>query len=184
MELKERLAERVKQPSENEWLEFKHNYHSAKKIGEYISALSNAACLHGREFGYLVFGFEDATHRVIGTAFKAKTGRVKKDDLTHWLAQRLRPRIDFEVEEFDYNGKHISMYIIPATGNQPVEFMQQAHIRVASNNRKLDDFPEKARKIWKKEPTQKFENGLLSAVDEARKLCLIVKSRIPVTIQN
>ena len=28
-------------------------------VGEYISALSNSACLKTRDFGYLIFGIED-----------------------------------------------------------------------------------------------------------------------------
>lgn len=160
-QLQQLLEELVKQPRESEWVEFKHNFHSAEEIGERISALSNGACLHHQDFGYLVFGVEDASHQIIGTSFKAKTAQHKKEDLEHWLAQRLNPRIDFEIQEFDYNGKHISMYIIPATHNQPVEFMHNAYIRVATITRKLNEFPEKARKIWKKGPVKIFEERIV-----------------------
>jgi len=145
---------------ESEWVEFKHNYHSDKEIGERISALSNGACIHNKDFGYLIFGVEDTTHKVIGTTFRPKTKKRKREDIEHWLAQRLKPRIDFEIEEFDYNDCHITIFIIPATFNQPVEFKHEAYIRVASITRKLNEFPEKARKIWKKGPVTVFEDGL------------------------
>jgi predicted HTH transcriptional regulator len=64
--------------SENEWIEFKHNFHSCEEIGETISALSNAACIHGQAFGYLVFGIQDKTREVVGTDLKAKSHKKGK----------------------------------------------------------------------------------------------------------
>ena len=160
MQLKALLDELVKQPYESEWVEFKHNFHSPKEIGERISALSNGACIHGQDYAYLVFGVEDVTHRIIGTTFKAKSHKKGKEDLEHWLAQRLDPRIDFEVFEFDYDDdRHICMFIIPATKERPVHFQHQAYIRVASITRKLEDFPEKEAKIWRKRKVS-FENDI------------------------
>jgi len=150
-QLKALLEELVKQPNESEWVEFKHNFHSPEEIGQRISALSNGACIHGQDYGYLVFGIEDRTHKIIGTTFKAKSHKKGKEDLEHWLAQRLDPRIDFEVLEFDYDAtRHISIYIIPATKERPVHFMHQAYIRVNTITRKLEDFPDKEAKIWRR----------------------------------
>jgi hypothetical protein len=44
------LHELRKLPNETEWVEFKANYADPQEIGEYISALSNAAALCGLEF--------------------------------------------------------------------------------------------------------------------------------------
>ncbi len=151
------LEDLVKQPKESEWVEFKYNFHSHEEIGRLLSALSNGACIHNQEYGYLVFGVEDQTHQIVGTTFKAKSAQIGKEELEHWLAQRLNPRIDFEIYEFEYETKGISMFIIPATHNQPVEFQHQAYIRVGSISRKLNEFPEKARKIWKRGPSLAFE---------------------------
>ncbi len=52
------LCELVSLPSEKEFLEFKSNYCSSQEIGEYISALSNSACLNNKSHGYLIFGIE------------------------------------------------------------------------------------------------------------------------------
>jgi len=35
-------------PKECEWVEFKEGSESPQEIGEYISALSNSACYHGK----------------------------------------------------------------------------------------------------------------------------------------
>lgn len=159
-QLKELVNELVKQPNESEWVEFKLNFHSAEEIGERISALSNGACIHNQPFGYLVFGIEDKTHAVKGTTFKAKSYLKGNEDLEHWLATRLNPRIDFTVHEFDYNtDRHISIYVIPAAKAQPVEFLHHAYIRVGSITRKLNEFPQKQAKIWKKE-TIAFEKEI------------------------
>lgn len=153
-QLKELLNELVKQPTESEWVEFKLNFHSEQEIGERISALSNGACIHNKPFGYLVFGVEDGTHNIKGTTFKAKSQKKGGEDLEHWLATRLNPRIDFTVHEFDYDAaRRISIFVIPATKNQPVEFVNQSYIRVGSLTKKLNNFPQKQAKIWKKDNT-------------------------------
>ena len=72
-QLKKLLEDLIRHPYECEWIEFKHNFHSPEEIGEDISALSNGACLHNQPHGYLVFGVQDKTHKIIGTSFKAKT---------------------------------------------------------------------------------------------------------------
>lgn len=165
--LQQLLTKLIQQPKECEWLEFKHNYHSDNEIGERISALSNAACIHHQPFAYLIYGIEDETHNVLGTTFKPKSaksksdkGKESKEELEHWLAQRLNPRIDFTIEEFEYNGKNIALFQIPATYNQPVEFMHIAYVRVSSITRKLSEFPEKARKIWRNSSNNLFEERI------------------------
>jgi len=56
-------------PREQEWFEFKANWFEPNVLGEYISALANAAAYHGRDFGYFVWGIEDKTHAIVGTNF-------------------------------------------------------------------------------------------------------------------
>lgn len=146
------INELVKQPHESEWVEFKLNFHSADEIGERISSLSNGACIHNQNVGYLVFGIEDQTHIIKGTTFKAKSQKKGGEDLEHWLTSRLNPKIDFTVYEFDYDAtRHISLYVIPAAKNQPVEFLHQSYIRIGSITKKLNEYPEKQAKIWKRD---------------------------------
>ena len=168
------INELTSQPKENEWIEFKHNFHSPDEIGERISGVSNSACIHKKPVGYLVFGVENETHRIIGTDFHAKNFKKGNEELENWLATRLNPRIEFSIHEFDYEeGKHISLFIIPAAQNRPVKFLHQAYIRVGSITRKLSDFEEKERKIWNKNNYQ-LENDItksnLSSSDVIRLL--------------
>ena len=64
--LKEQIANLKK---ENRYLEFKSNYQDYRRLGKYISALSNGACLDHQDFAYLYFGVEDESLQVKGTSF-------------------------------------------------------------------------------------------------------------------
>lgn len=152
----------VKQPRESEWVEFKHNYHSAEEIGERISALANGACLHNQPFGYLVYGIEDKTHKIIGTTFNIKTAKKGKEDIESWLINRLEPKIDFRAHYFEYRkGINISLLIIPTAVNRPVGFLHKSYIRISSYTRILNEFPEKEAKIWRKEPIKPLEEQVI-----------------------
>ena len=51
-------------PHETEWAEFKVNHREPQTIGEYVSALSNAAALHGKVHAYIMWGVENGTHDI------------------------------------------------------------------------------------------------------------------------
>src|SRR5690606_32612788 len=159
-QLIELINELVKQPHESEWVEFKHNFHSEDEIGKRISALANGACINNQDFGYLVFGVEDGTHAVLGTSFKPKRHKKGNEELEHWLAQRLDPRIDFIIHEFNYDeNRKLAVFVIPAAQNRPVDFSHNAYIRVGSITRKLAEFPAKEAKIWQKK-SKPFEDEI------------------------
>lgn len=165
------LKKLISLPKENEWVEFKHNYHSEDEIGERISAIANSACLDNRAFGYLVFGVDNDTHDIVGTTFKPTLKKVGNNELENWLIQNLTPHIDFRIHEFQCDGKDIALFEIPSAENQPVDFKKIAYIRVGSITRKLADFPSKERKIWNNVKI-KFESSVAlsecSAIDVVR----------------
>lgn len=159
-DLQHLLKSLVSHKRENEWVEFKKNFHSPEEIGETISALSNGACLHNQPRGYLVFGVENETYGIIGSTFKPKSEKIKNEELENWICQRLNPRIDLRIFEFEYEGKYLSLFEIPAVSNQPLTFLNVAYIRVGSINRKLRDFPDKERKIWGKNKDSNYEKEI------------------------
>ena len=65
-------------PHETEWVEFKHNDAEPEEIGEYVSALSNSSALLGKEAGYVVWGIENETHKIVGTSFKPRSPAVSE----------------------------------------------------------------------------------------------------------
>jgi ATP-dependent DNA helicase RecG len=144
------LARLLALAKENEYVEFKANNQDPDEIGKRLSALANGAALLGQKFGYLIFGIADDTHKVLGTDFKASQAKKGNEELENWLAQRLNPRIDFRIYEFQFQDKAISLFHIPAAEGQPVSFQHIDYIRVGSLTRTLKDFPEKERKLWQK----------------------------------
>jgi len=147
-------------PGENEWIEFKQSNMNPEEVGKRISALSNGACLSNQPYGYLIFGVEDESKKVVGTESHFKQQKKGNEELEHWLAQRLNPRIDFRVYDFEHNNHKVSLLQIPSATNQPVRFFHEAYIRVGSYTRLLKEFPEKERKIWLNTPQEVFETKI------------------------
>ncbi len=88
------VHELCKLPRETEWVEFKVKDAEPQTIGEYLSALANAAALTGKAFAYLVWGVRDKDHTVVGTAFAPRAARVGNEELENWLLRLLEPKID------------------------------------------------------------------------------------------
>lgn len=144
------LIERLRaEPQETEWLEFKANRYESQEIGEYLSALANAAAVHGKPKGYLVFGIENATHTVVGTDFDPERMKAKGNQLLLiWLAVGLQPNVGFENFVTTISGKRVVIFAINPAFDRPVRFYGEAHIRVGSSKTALSKNPEKERIIW------------------------------------
>ena len=93
------VTELRKLPSETTWLEFKVNNSNPQEIGEYISALANAAALEGKPSAYMIWGISDDDHEVVGTTFRPNEQKIGNEELENWLVQRLTPRINFRFSE-------------------------------------------------------------------------------------
>ncbi len=173
-ELKKLIANLIILPFETEWVEFKENVFNPDDIGEYISALANSACLHDKNEAFLVFGIEDKTHKIKGTKVNLKNKKVGNEELENWFARHLNPRVDYEILNLEFDNLPISMIKIYPSYNQPVRFKGTAFIRVGSYKKKLSNFPEKERKIWKRTQEYEFETGICQEdVDEDTVLKLI-----------
>lgn len=94
-------------PHETDWVEFKTNYRDPHAIGEYISALANAAALHGKAHAYMLWGIENGTHVIAGTNFSPATAKKGNEPLETWLLRLLNPRIDFRFYEVMADGGRV-----------------------------------------------------------------------------
>lgn len=102
-------------PAETEIVEFKkaENSFSDTDLGEYFSALSNEANLRGVAMGWLVFGVDNNTHKVLGTNYKPT--RPSLDEMKKKVADQTTNRITFDdIYEVKYEGKRVVMFQIPA----------------------------------------------------------------------
>lgn len=163
-ELEQKLAELVALPQECEWVEFKSSYADPQLIGEYLSALSNAAALHRQSHGYIVWGVEDGSHSIKGTSFTPRqTKGMGNDDLEPWLARLLSPRMEFRIFEFPAgDNKPVVLFQVQAANSSPVAFSGREYIRVGSHKKPLMEFKEKERELWKilSAPNEDWSEGI------------------------
>lgn len=162
-----------KLPRETEWVEFKANRAEAEEVGEYLSALSNSAVLAGKAFAYMVWGIDDVTHEIVGTEFSPLAAKVGNEELENWLLRLLSPKIHFRFFEFEADGRKLVLLEIGRAFRHPVQFQNQEFIRVGSYKKKLKDFSEKERELWRIFDQIPFENLVATeevASDEVLKL--------------
>ena len=138
-----------KLPKETEWVEFKLNDADPEDIGEYLSALANSAALCGKAFAYLAWGIEDSSHDIAGTKFSPATAKIGNEELENWLLRLLSPKIHFRFLEFELNGASIVLLEIGRAFRHPVQFKGQEFIRVGSYKKRLKEFAEKERELWR-----------------------------------
>lgn len=176
-EIHRTLDRLLKLPKECEWVEFKMNLKTHEEIGEYISALSNGACLLNEPFGYLVFGVNDETLTPEGTSFHPKMHKVGNEELEHWLIQRLSPKIEVTLLETNYHGKDIAIFRIQAAFSQPTCFLHKDYVRIGSITRALKEFPEKEKRIWSQGPKQLFEKEVALDVQTAAEVVSLLDTQ-------
>lgn len=160
-------------PRETEWVEFKVNDAEPQAIGEYISALANAAALAGKASAFLVWGVRDDDHACVGTTFKPSSARRGNEELESWLLRLLEPKIDFRFNTVEIDGQRIVVLELQRAARHPVRFSGQEFIRVGSCKKKLKDFPEKERELWRIFDQIPFEDGIAAehvSADEVLRL--------------
>lgn len=167
--LKEQIATLKK---ENRYLEFKSNYQDYNRLGKYISALSNGACLDHQDFAYLYFGVEDGTLLVKGTTFDvAKQKAEGNQSLEIYLRRMVSPKITFEIDEFQYEGKlKIVVFVIPAAVKEPTCYMGKPYIRVDSHVTELTPYTDWMREIYMTDidwSAQIIEEATMDSLDPA-----------------
>ena len=147
-------------PRESEWVEFKRDYADPQGIGEYISALANGAALKGKPSAYLVWGVENSTHDAVGTDFSLLSAKKGNEPLENWLLRSLAPRIDFGFHEVEIEGRRLALLEIDRASQLPVSFSGVEFIRVGSAKKKLKEYPEKERELWRIFDRIRFEDGV------------------------
>jgi predicted HTH transcriptional regulator len=143
------LNELRKLPAETPWLEFKENNSKPEDIGQYLSALSNAAALHGKSSAYMVWGVSDLAHEITGTDFKPATAKKGNEDLESWLLRLLSPRLHFRFFEMAVGGKPVVLLEIPRAHSKPTQFQGDEFIRVGSYRKRLKEYPDIERALWR-----------------------------------
>jgi ATP-dependent DNA helicase RecG len=149
-ELKNLLNELRDLPRETEWVEFKSStIKPDEKLGDYISGLSNAACVNNQSFAWLVLGIDNNDHTVIGTNYNFKARKHGNDDLEFWIRRFLTPSIRFDYFEFMIDAQHkIELFRIPAAVGEPTNFQGKPSIRIGTSLTHLKEYTHYAKIIY------------------------------------
>lgn len=137
----------VSRDDEEEWFEFKENWFEPHEIGEYISAMSNAAAMHGEEMAYFVWGVNNETHKITGTNINYQKD-YKKEPFQHYLARQTSPDIGFKFCELEINEKRVVLLKIPAATKVPTAFDGTRYIRIGSSKESVLKYPEREAQLF------------------------------------
>lgn len=182
------------QHKESEVVEFKkaENNFDFDDLGKYFSALSNEANLRALPFAWLVFGYDEKKHEIVGTSYKDGEGALNKvkHDLTNNMSdgQTFREIIPVEVD-----GKRILMFKIPASPRnivmkwKGIAYGRDGESLKPLNQSKQDEIRNQTPySDWSAEivPNASLDNLDEVAIAKARKMFKKVHSRIPVAEVN
>ena len=135
---------------EREWFEFKQSTAVSKPddIGEYISALSNAAAIAGEPEGYMIWGVHNKTHELTGTKFNYQKD-VNNEPFQHYLSRYVTPTIYFRFDEDIIDGKRVVVLTIPAARIVPTSYMDVRYIRIGSSKEKISKYPDREAALFR-----------------------------------
>lgn len=152
------VAELCKHSRETEWVEFKRNNDNPQILGEYISALANAAALNGKSHGYLLWGIDNETHAVAGTTVDPAAAKSGNQPLESWLLQLLTPKVHFAFTTVHVSGLRVVVLEVGRALTQPVKFKGTAFIRIGEVKKPLIEAPSREAQLWRVFDTTPFEN--------------------------
>lgn len=116
MSMYKEVFQTITNHSESEVVEFKkaENNFDFDDLGKYFSALSNEANLRGLDFAWLIFGYDEKKHEIVGTSYKNGEGAL--NNLKHDFSQHTTDGQTFrEIIPIEVDGKRILMFKIPAS---------------------------------------------------------------------
>lgn len=148
MDIKQIVIDLCKFGDEQEWFEFKENWFQPDALGEYVSALSNAAAFHYKKYGYFIWGVNDETHEIVGTEFNSYMD-YNREPYQNYLARNLSPSINFKFEEAEIDGKRVVVLIVPAATEIPTSFKEKRFLRIGSSKSNIKDYPKREIELFK-----------------------------------
>ena len=107
---------------ENECVEFKSakNDYDVDKLGKYFSAISNEATLRNKQFGWIIFGVDDKTHKLTNTRFYSDNNF---NSLKKQIADNTTDNTSFiEIYSLEIDNDRVIMFQIPAASGTPMNW--------------------------------------------------------------
>lgn len=173
--------------------EFKVGNKNPEMIGEYISALSNTAALENISQAFLIWGIDDTTHEIVGTDFRPFKEKIGNEELISWLSRLLNPRVFFKFEELEMNQKHVVVLQIDKAHSTPIAFKHEEYIRVGTYKKKLKEYPEYEKRLWRTFMNDPFERRTAKVVSSVSEVLSsldylsyfkLLDQRVPANLSN
>ena len=194
MSMYKEVFQTITNHSESEVVEFKkaENNFDFDDLGKYFSALSNEANLRKLDFAWLIFGYDEKRHEIVGTSYKNGEGAL--NNLKHDFSQHTTDGQTFrEIIPIEVDGKRILMFKIPASPRNIV--MKWKGIAYGRDGESLKPLNQsKQDEIRRQTPAPDWSAEIVPdatiddldevAIAKARKMFKKVHSRIPVEEVN
>lgn len=148
--------------AERDFVEFKENNSDPATIAKNISGISNALTRLGFSRGYIIWGISDdgsSQHSVVGTSFSPMKKKVGGEELELWLSKLIKPDPMIRFEKIVIDGENVIVMVIENNPTEVSKYKNVAYIRIGANTRKLDDFPEIEKEVWRKVTSKDFETA-------------------------
>ena len=189
MSMYKEVFQTITNHSESEVVEFKkaENNFDFDDLGKYFSALSNEANLRKLDFAWLIFGYDEKRHEIVGTSYKNGEGAL--NNLKHDFSQHTTDGQTFrEIIPIEVDGKRILMFKIPASPRNIV--MKWKGIAYGRDGESLKPLNQsKQDEIRRQTPAPDWSAEIVSdatiddldevAIAKARKMFKKVHGRIP-----
>ena len=127
------LVDELRRSNESEWLEFKVGVSDSKTISELCSALSNGAALVGRDSGYVIWGIDDKSRRIVGTLFNHETVKHGNQELPIYLARMLDPCPSLKFKEISHPQGRVVLLEVSAAVGVPTAFRNTNYVRIGNS---------------------------------------------------
>ena len=108
----------------------------------------------------MVWGINDRTHEIVGTDFIPEQTKKGNEELEHWLVRSIIPHLSIHFYSPIIEERRVVILEIPAALHTPVRFHSEEFIRIGSLKKKLKDYPEKERELWRIFNATRFEQEI------------------------
>ncbi|MBU0502056.1 MAG: putative DNA binding domain-containing protein [Candidatus Margulisbacteria bacterium] len=112
----------------------------------------------------MVWGIEATSQDILGTTFNPKDKKVGNEELENWLLHLISPKINICFYEINMEQGKVVILEVGRASHQPVQFKNIEYVRIGSYKKKLKEFSEKERQLWRIFEDIPFED--LSALDD------------------
>lgn len=144
--------------SEQEHVEFKENINNEEIIAKTIVAIINSMTRQNIPRGYFIWGINDKTHEIVGTDFNPSSKKIGNEELELWLSKYIQPTPSLCFRKLEVDGKKVIVLVIHSNPLELVKFKNVAYIRIGANTRKLDEFPNIEKEVWKNIVERDYES--------------------------